>query len=376
MSRKSNIIVKEDRGHLQEYVETEDELFGLGLRIPKMKTQAFPSLANFQPALPMSDIRRIVESQEFEFGRKWFDSSWITYQNGYGSCAAHGATTPLSKVRHMSGQKRIELSPEYLYGLVNDGRDQGAMLDDVMHAIMNNGVCLRETVPMDQIFRKQQNTTKADKEALRFRGHECYATPEEQSLATALAVLKVPVVIAIHVTNDWRKFDADDVLSSRNDGPGNHCEHVDDIKYDNKRGCFLYRKATSHGKNYSDDGYCWITWEDHLKTPSRYHQFYTVPSAIQDPQGDNPAGSEVDDAKPLDTPTITVQKSESCVWCVRWMETEYQKCIDAGYKVMNGMIPGGSGIPKFKVRVNGEEHVQVGFWKFEDIANRIARMRS
>lgn len=371
MKRQSDIKVIEGR----QYVETEHHLYGLGLQLPEVKTQAFPTLATRYPVLGMKQIREIVERDEFSFGRSLFDSSWITNQNGYGSCAAYGGASALSKSRVIGGQVRIELSGDYLYSLVNDGRDQGAMLDDVMHALNNRGVATKELVPLGGIYRNKYDTDKADQQALRFRSHESFACPDEQTLATALAVVRSPVVHAIHVTSKWRSFDADDVLDKANNGPGNHCEHLDDIKYDRKRGCFLYRKATSHGANYSDDGYCWLTWKDHLETPSRYHQFYVIPSATQDPYGDNPGQEEPEELKPLTKPVVTIQKSESCVWCTKWMETEAPKVIDAGYRLVEGRVSG-RGFPRFNLRVNGKKYNFSGFWNFNDIASKVAEMQS
>lgn len=368
MSKQANIII--DNG--QEFVETDYGRFALGLNLPPVKTQAFPTLATKVPLLSLEEIKRLIESETFEFGRKRFDSSWITNQNGYGSCAAYGGSSALAKARVLGGQERVDLSGDYLYSLVNGGRDSGSMLDDNMYALMSKGVCKRETVPLGGIYRNKYNTAVADREALRFRAHESYAIPDEQSMATALA-LPMPVVIAIHVTRDWRRFDGDDILAPAN-GPGNHCEHLDDIKWSAKRGCFLYRKATSHGVSYSDDGYCWTTWEDHYKQTSRYHQFYAVPAAIQDPQGDNPNGSESEDNRPLDVPTVVRTSSPGCVWCKRWEDNELPKLKQAGWKLVDGQVPG-SGVPRFDLRVGVDNHIHTGFWSFADMERKAAELQ-
>lgn len=369
MSRKANVVVI----GRQEFVDIEDHLYGLGLKLPEVKTQSVPTMAVFQPLLSMNEIKAVVEDPAFFSGDKLFDSSWITNQNGFGSCACYAGSSALAKARVLSGQDRQDLSGDYLYSLVNGGRDNGSMLDDVMHTMLQKGVCLAKTVPLGGIYRSKYNTAVADREALRFRGHELYAVPDEQSLATALA-LRFPVVIAIHVTNKWRQFDADDILAPAS-GPGNHCEHLDGIKWSNKRGCFLYRKATSHGTAYSDDGYCWTTWEDHYKTTSRYHQFYAVPGAIQDPQADNPSGTEInEDDRPLAKPVLVVKSRPGCVWCDRWKATELKKCEDAGIDVQSGDFQS-SGVPAFNLRVGEQEYRRDGFWPYLDIAKKIGEMR-
>ena len=368
MSRKSDIIVKDG----QEFVETEDHLFGLGLQLPVTRTLAFSPLSEFTEILSWEQIHKIVDSEEFEFGQKMFDSSWITNQNGFGSCASYAGATALSKSRVINGQDRQDLSGDYLYSLVNGGRDQGSMLDDNMMALMTRGVALASTVPLGGIYRKKYSTEIADAEALRFRAHEAYAILDEQSMATA-QVLRIPVVVAIHVTNSWREFSSDDVLSPRNNGPGNHSENCDDIRYNTKAGRFEYRKATSHGKNYSDDGYCWTYWDAHYKTPARYHQFYAIPSAVQDPQGNNPPGTEYEPV-PMAEPILTVQTSDNCVWCRRWKETELPQAEQAGFKIMSGHVAN-EGVPAFELRVGDQKYIRVGFWRFSDIALQVAKMR-
>lgn len=273
----NEIITRDD----QQFVVVDDHEFGLGLQLPKARPLTFPTLGEGFELLSNAEIKRRVETDDFQFGRERFDSSWITNQNGYGSCAAYGGSSALAKARVLGGQRRQDLSGDYLYSLVNGGSDRGSMLDDNMHAMVSKGVCLKSTVPLGGIYRRKYDTNVADAEAKRFRAWEPFATPNEQSIATALC-MHMPVVIAITVGRNWQRFDSDDILAPSG-GSGNHCEHLDDIKYSTKRGCFLFRKATSHGKNYSGDGYCWITWADHLKGPARYHMQYAVPSAIDDP---------------------------------------------------------------------------------------------
>lgn len=371
----ANIVIqRQGTPEQQEMVEFDGYVFGLGLNVPTVKTQMFPTLSTLIPLLDMQKIREIVESTDFEFGRKQFDSSWITNQNGYGSCAAYAGSSALAKGRVLQGQERVDLSGDYLYSLVNGGRDRGSMLDENMAAIMRNGVCTKETVPLGGIYRRKYNTRKADEEAARFRGHELYACPDEQSLATALA-MKIPVVIAIHVTRRWRSFDSDDVLAECN-GVGNHSEHLDDIKYDSRRGCFLYRKATSHGRSYSGDGYCWTLWEDHYKVSSRYHQFYAVPGAIQDPQGDNPPNPDGSGPDPGPEPrkniTLTVYSNQNCGWCTKWKNEVLPKVRDAGWTLRANENYTGS-VPRFVLDIDGQKVEHVGYWTMGEMEGEIEK---
>ncbi|MEL7263864.1 MAG: C1 family peptidase [Planctomycetota bacterium] len=371
----ANIIERDG----QTFVETDytESPLGLGLQMPSIKPMSFRSLADGIALLSMDEIRELVSSSDFAFGRQWFDSNWITYQNGYGSCAAYAGASALEKAQFLSRGVRTPLSGDYLYSLVNGGRDRGSMLDDNMNAILINGVCRRETVKLGEIRRRSYDTRKADAEAKRNRGHELFAIPDEQSMATALA-MRIPVVIAIHVTRRWRSFDRDDVLAECN-GPGNHSEHCDDITYSRKRGCLMYRKATSHGKQYSGDGYCWTTWADHYRTASRYHQFYAVPSAKVDPDGDNPPTPD-GDSRPSPSPEpsndvmITMHTRSGCGWCDRWKNEVMPQVQGRGWIVE--IQEGASGpVPRFTLSANGQTESKTGFWPFGDLAQTVARMQ-
>lgn len=366
---QADVFVKDE----QEFVEFEGYEFGLGLHVPESKVLTASAVTPSLPALSIQDIREIVSSEEFQFGRAWFDTSWVTNQNGHGSCASFGGSSALAKARVLGGQPRVDLSGDYLYSLVNGGRDRGSMLDDNMEAIIKNGVCKRSTVKLGQIYRSKYNTEKADKEAKRFRGHELHAVRNEMELATQLT-LGNPVVIAIHVTRNWRQFDGQDVLAPAN-GVGNHCEHLDDIRYNKKRGRLEYRKATSHGKSYSDDGYCWTYWDGHYKQTSKYHMFYAVPAAILDPEGeeDHFEGEQDQDTE---GPLIEVVSSGGCGACITWKKKELPRVKAAGYRVeyVDPVLIPGRFVPRFRLTVGEKTKDNVGYWKFDEIKREVEAM--
>lgn len=353
---------------VREFVEFDEYRFGLGL----LEETTLPQVRRLSDAISLSfnKIREITESQDFIGGRKLFDSTWITNQNGYGSCASYAAASALEKARYRMGQRpRIKLSGDYLYSLVNGGRDRGSLLSDNLLAIKQRGVCSAATVPLGGIYRSKYDRSIADAEARRFRAHEPYAIKTEQEMATALAC-GWDVVIAIHVGRGWRNFDSDDFLAPAR-GRGNHSEHCDDIYYDRKRGCFAYRKATSHGKRYSDDGYCWTTWDDHYATTAKYHQFYAVPSAIMDPLGDlPPLVNGDDDPQPSTDKTITMESRGNCGLCVDWKRDELPKAKREGWQVIiNDRASGG--VPRFAVEANGRTADRVGFATFEELSSLV-----
>ena len=370
MTEVANIIEKDGL----EYVETDyAPPFGLGLNLPATRPLSFDTLASVQPLLSTDEIRKVIESEDWGFGEQVFDSSWVTNQNGYGSCAGYGGASALAKARVLEGQERVDLSGDYLYSLVNGGRDRGSMLDDNMRAILRNGVATAATVPLGGIYPSKYNKPVADKEAKRFRGHELYAVPDEQSMATALA-MKMPVVIAIHVDRNWRRFDSRDVLHECN-GPGNHCEHVDDIRYSTEKGRLEYRKATSHGRQYSGDGYCWTAWNLHYKTSARYHMFYAVPGAIRDPEGNNPPpidGVEPPKPEPVDEVVIDMVTRSGCGWCDKWKNEVMPSAEDKGWTV--NQTTGGGSVPRFTIRVGNRSKEQIGYFPFSELVSIVTNL--
>lgn len=352
-----------------EYVETENGRHALGLN-PDKNLCEFRTLSQHMELPSREELIKRVEASDFSFGREHFDSSWTVDQNGYGKCASSAATYALKKARYLRGQSVTELSDDYLYSLVNGGSDRGSTLSENMEAITTRGIATRQTVKFGEIYRNKYDRTKADKEALRFRAHECFTTPSEQELVTALAS-GIPVVIAIHVGRNWQRFDGDVLIGDR--GMGNHSEHLDDVRYNRQKGRFEYRKHSSHGRQYGDGGFCWIYWE-HLQVHSS-HRKYAVPSAIDDPLGSNPGNNgSFDDDQPIAEAKLTVTSSSGCHWCVQWNSQERPKLAGSNLAIVKGDVPG-RGVPRFRLEVGGQSEEHIGFWSAEKIKRKLADMR-
>lgn len=352
-----------------EYCETQDSRHALGLN-PDTDPPRLKSLVSTRELPSWDELKKLVQSEDFGFGRHHFDASWTKDQNGWGKCASSAATYAVEKARHIRGQRRIELSDDYLYSLVNDGRDQGSTLGENMRAITNRGIATRATIGEGQINRRRHNTAKGDKEALRFRSHEAFTVNSEQEMVTALAN-GIPVVIAIHVGRNWQRFDSDGVLIGDR-GVGNHSEHCDDVRYSTKKGRWEFRKHSSHGRRYGDGGFCWIHW-GHLRVHES-HQKYAVPAAIDDPSGDNPFESEFHD-EPLAKAKLTYKGSAGCHWCVKWKQNDEVRVKAGGVDVVSGEVPG-RGVPRFRLEVGGRTQEKIGYWSADQILREVANLQT
>lgn len=350
----------------------------LGL-LPDPNPPRLTTLAQTQEMFSRPELIDLVESDIYQRsagGMAHFDSSWTKNQNGWGKCASSAATYAVEKARYRGHQKRIELSDDYLYSLVNGGRDQGSTLGENLRAITSKGIATRKSVKEGQIYRSKYNNASADKEALRFRAHEGYATPSEQEVVTALLSGK-PVVIAIHVGRNWHNFDRNGVLIGDR-GPGNHSEHLDHVRYNREKGRFEFREHSSHGTSQGDGGFFWVTWEQHLSTVHSSHTFYAVPNAIQDPLGDSPFGDgeeSDDEPAPVATARLTVTSSEFCHWCKIWNQQDRPVLQQADVNIVAGDVPG-SGVPRYRLEVGNRSKEKIGYWEADAILREIADMQA
>jgi hypothetical protein len=373
----SEIIFEDGK---ESFVTPEGQRFSLGL-VPDLDPPRLTTLGRLLGSLPSrAELVDLVESQEYQKnigGMAHFDSTWTKNQNGWGKCASSAATYAEEKARYRGGQPRVELSDDYLYSLCNGGQDAGGTLGENLRAITERGIATRATVKEGQIYRHMYDKSKADKEALRFRAHEGFATPSEQEVVAAL-VGGSPVVIAIHVGRNWRNFDSQGVLIGDR-GPGNHSEHLDHVRYNRAKGRFEFREHSSHGKGQGEGGFFWVTWDQHLATVHPSHTFYCVPNAIQDPFGLSPIGDKKQDddrvdPQPIATARLVMTSSEFCSWCKKWNQIDRPIIQKANIDIVAGEVAG-QGVPRFRLEVGSKSIEKVGYWEADAILREAANLK-
>jgi hypothetical protein len=230
--------------------------------------------------LSISEIKRILADENRTPARKRFSAKlFIKNQGGRGSCNGYAGAWALARARIMAGLKFETLSGEYLYSMINGGRDSGSMLDDGMKALMEKGVSL-ESLVQHESYLWSQMSESARRSANRFKAVECYTANTEIGLASGLALGFVGVV-AVHATNSWMHLDANGI-SDPSRGPGNHAVCCQDVAVMSDTLCFDI--ANSWGLSFGREGHAWNTWKDHLATPNQYHAFYLIRGCTDDPQ--------------------------------------------------------------------------------------------
>jgi hypothetical protein len=351
----------------------------LGL-MPDPNPPRLRSYANTVESLPSRQrLIEIVESDEYQNnvgGAAHYDSTWTKNQNGWGKCASSAGTYLEEKARYRGGQARIELSDDYLYSLVNGGRDRGSTLGENLRAIMTRGIASRRVVAEGKIYRGRYDNAQADKDALRFRGHEGIGINSEHEAVACLAAGGA-FAYAVHVGRNWKRFDSRGVLIGDR-GMGNHSEHADHVRYNRQTGQFEFRGHSSHGTSQGDGGFYWCLWDKHLDSVHSSHQKYTIPNAIQDPLGDSPFrdGQDFDDnPEPISSIKLTVTSSEFCHWCKIWNEKDRPILQDAGVSIQAGDVPG-NGVPRFRLEVGGISKEKVGYWEADAILRQVAELKT
>jgi len=105
-------------------------------------------------------------------------------QDGQGACNACAATLALEGNREQQHCPRVKLSWGHLYGLINNQRDEGSILEDAHLALERYGVCDQDTVCTNCWQADQWPATWEDN-AARHRMLETWRLPTFAHLATA-----------------------------------------------------------------------------------------------------------------------------------------------------------------------------------------------
>lgn len=107
-------------------------------------------------------------------------------QDGVGACNAFAAVTALEAARAQAGLPYVRLSPGYLYGNINGGRDDGSLLEDGMAWLTEHGTCPSAVVG-DLDWRTGRTRPPAAREQEKqYRVVEVYVCPSFDAIASAV----------------------------------------------------------------------------------------------------------------------------------------------------------------------------------------------
>lgn len=243
-------------------------------------SKALAKYGDFHPLIPESEWREIDRRPIFG------SADWIYDQDGHGSCVGNGGVGALRRVRWLAGMPDVKLSPAALYAQINGGKDQGAVISDIIPALQNTGTCAFALVGQDPIYLRQL-PQKWKTEAARFRLGEAYQVDSWEELGSALQTGRYVPVFGVQVGNTWTHFDKFGV-AGHDRGPGNHCLHADGLR---KTGDGRWVLDTVNSWAYSwgpfQNGRVFLD-KNHLFAGGDQPNIVVIRAAQDDPQDDGP----------------------------------------------------------------------------------------
>lgn len=177
--------------------------------------------ASGMPDIPKSDWKPLNRRAAGGVFNTIFD------QNGHGSCVGNGWALAASKVRQLRGMAPVVLSPGWFYSLINGNSDNGAVISDGIQAGQNIGFATFATVGQDPIYQNRMPAA-AKAEAAKNKLGAIYQPEDWPALISALMTGLYLPVYGFQVGNNFESFDKYGVAGHAR-GPGNHCNHADDI---------------------------------------------------------------------------------------------------------------------------------------------------
>ena len=347
-----------------------------GLLVPDAKSTALPRLRDAVTRIKQSDILEIINDPGRLAGRDRFGSSYIKHQGNRGSCNGYAGAKALERARELAGQPYVPLSGEGLYAQINDGWDRGSGLQEGMEALISRGTSPEDMVPRET-YLWRRISEEAKRAMPRFRIGEAYRVEDELELSWGLANQFVGVV-AVHANNSFSRLDNDGVVTPTS-GVGNHAVGVDDVRYfDNM---FQFDMFNSWGLSYGWDGRGWLGWGLHFTKTIRYHSFYLIRAATEDPddasalpepEGADRDGSDEDDVSPTPSVLIEMGSRDNCGYCAKWKQEVMPRCFEQGWSVEENYSAGG--VPRFTLHIGNQSVDRVGFWSFENLLYEVQRM--
>lgn len=198
------------------------------------------------------------------------------------SCTGQGSTAGVQLSYMISGRPLIEFNPYFVYGLINNGRDAGAMISDALRALMQYGTCPKADLAPGMMF-KNQFPQQAFDDAKRFRLEQAFhcSTFEEVCMAITLGF---PCVLGIYVDDNFINVGSDGVapVPTSNRG-GGHCILGVGLKYSTRYG-WLIKIQNSWGVRFGMNGHAYIH-KGHFQFMNP--DAFAIQSVIDDPNATN-----------------------------------------------------------------------------------------
>lgn len=254
-------------------VEFEGQYFVLGC-LPPDPVCALPFWDEANTTLP--------ESQWQEIDLSGFVEA-ILNQGMTSSCVGHGSASGMAVAWAQAGKPKMGFSPYFIYGNINGGRDQGAIISHALTSMQTDGVAPRDVMPAGVMYR-QQFPAAAVQAAQRFKLFKAYQCPSFERICTALT-LGFCVPLGIMVGQNFANVSSEGICPLPNGGGGGHCILGVGLKRHPRYG-WLIKILNSWGTQFGMGGYAYIT-RNHFQ----YMQVdaFAIQCTTDDPLDNTPA---------------------------------------------------------------------------------------
>lgn len=201
----------------------------------------------------------------------------ILDQNGHGACVGHGSVSAFEAAWKIKSATDRAFSAYCVYGQVNGGSDNGAVVSDALDALRQNGVCLESTVPPG-VWQRRRFPKGWEQEARRFRIRDAFAVRDFDAIGTAI-LLGYPVSFGVDI---GRQFEPDGrgIVPDQRGGGGGHCMAAIGLARFDGRWHFCVQN--SWGDDWGKGGMCYMP-ESYFRDTDAW----AVEVTLEDPQEGN-----------------------------------------------------------------------------------------
>lgn len=203
------------------------------------------------------EMRGVGASELQEIDLSWRNNR-VLDQGVTSSCAGHAACSGFENCYVQAGRNFKAFNPFFIYGLVNGGRDAGAMLSDVLRALTASGVCGQEDLPPNVMFKSQFPAAAFDV-AKNYKVENAYHCRNFDEICHALS-LGFYTVLGIMVGRDFGQLDSEGVAPVPRSPVGGHALLGVGLKKSSRYG-WLIKIQNSWGGNWGMNGFAYLRRE-------------------------------------------------------------------------------------------------------------------
>lgn len=223
-----------------------------------------------------SAIRSLAPSEWREIDMSHFDNT-IWDQQMTSSCVGQSTTAGIQSARIQGGASYTELNPYFTYGLINGGRDAGAMISHALTALTQYGTCLKEDLSPGMMYQNQfpQIAFEHAKQNRLIQALRCDSFEE---ICSALS-LGFFTPLGIMVGQNFANLDSEGVAPLPAGGGGGHAILGCGLKKSSRYG-WLIKIKNSWSARFGLNGYCYLR-KEHFRSmnPDAFAiQSVTLPS--------------------------------------------------------------------------------------------------